>query len=227
MFERLSLLVNDSVIDDLKNTKVLIIGVGGVGGAVFEALVRLGIGFITVIDNDVFDKTNLNRQILSSLNNIGQNKAKEAYLRAISINSDILVDYKEMFLNEANIDEIDYSSYDYIIDCCDTVSTKLLLVMKAIEFNVKIISSMGTGNRLDPTKLLITDIWKTNYDPLARVMRNLLRKNNINYKLPVVCSSEVPVKNDKNVIGSCVLVPNTAGLYIASFVFNDIISSGK
>lgn len=227
MFERLNLLVSDEVIDNIKNTSVLIVGVGGVGGAAFEALVRLGIGKICVIDNDSFDVSNLNRQILSNLNNLGQNKAKEACLRAKSINSDIFVDYKEMFLNEANIDEIDYSSFDYIIDCCDTVSTKLLLVKKAIINNVKIISSMGTGNRIDPTKLVITNIWKTENDPLAKVMRKLLRENNINYKLPVVYSTELPIKNDKNIIGSCVLVPNTAGLYLASFVFNDIINSGK
>lgn len=225
MFERLELLISKEQINKIKEKNILIIGVGGVGGACFEALIRLGIRKFTIIDNDVFDKSNLNRQILSNINNIGQNKAKEAYLRGLSINPDTLINYKEIFLLEDNINEINIDEYDYIIDCCDTLTTKVLLVKEALKHNIKIISATGTGNRLDPTKLEITNIWKTNNDPLAKNFRRALRENNINYKLPVVASKELPIKTGERTVGSCALVPNTAGLYIAYYVFNDIINS--
>ena len=227
MLERLELILDKNKINTFANSNILLVGVGGVGGACLEALVRLGLKNITVIDNDTFQESNLNRQILSNLNNIGKSKVKEAVLRAKSINSSINIKGLEMFLNEANIDEINYKEYDFIIDCCDTITTKLLLIKKALENNVKIISSMGTGNRLDPTKLEITNIWKTNYDPLAKVMRKLLRDNNIKDKIPVVSSKEIPIKIKSRKPGSSSLVPNVAGFYIASYVFNGIIQEGS
>lgn len=227
MLERSKLLISDEQLNKFCNSNVLIVGIGGVGGACFEALVRMGIKNITVVDVDTFSTSNLNRQLLCTNSNIGHSKVKEALLRAKSINSDILVDCKEMFLNEANIDEIDYSKYDYIIDCCDTMTTKLLLIKKALEYNVKIISSMGTGNRLDPTKLEIMNIWKTENDPVAKAMRKMLRDNNIKYKLPVLCSTELPIKISSRTPGSVSFVPNVAGFCIASYVFNDIINYGS
>lgn len=227
MFECLELLLDENVLNNVYNSNVLIVGIGGVGGACFEALVRLGVKNITVVDGDSFDLSNLNRQILSNINNIGYKKVFEARLRAESINEGICVECMNMFLNEANIDEIDFMKYDYIVDCCDTMTTKLLLIKKAIEYNKKIISSMGTGNRLDPSKLLITDIWKTDYDPVAKAMRKLLRDNGIKEKIPVLFSKENPIKIHSRKPGSCSLVPNVAGFYIASYVFNDIINSGK
>ena len=227
MLERMELLVNNEVINKLKSIKVLIVGIGGVGGACFEALVRLGVTNITVVDNDTFSLSNLNRQLLSNRSNIGNSKVKEAYLRAININPDINVESYETFLTEANINDIDFTYVDYIIDCCDTMTTKLLLVKKALEYDIKIISSMGTGNRLDATKLEITNIWKTDNDPVARVMRKLLRDNNIKYKLPVLCSREIPIKVEGRTPGSVSFVPNVAGFYIANYVFNDIINYGS
>ena len=227
MLERLEWILDKELIEKFSNSNILLVGVGGVGGACLEALIRLGLKNITVVDNDTFQESNLNRQILSNTNNIGQSKVKEAVLRAKSINSNISIKNMEMFLNEANIDEINYKEYDFIIDCCDTITTKLLLVKKAIENNVKIISSMGTGNRMDPTKLEITNIWKTNSDPVAKIMRKLLRDNDINYKLPVVTSKELPIKIQSRKPGSCALVPNVAGFYIAYYVFNDIIHLGS
>lgn len=227
MLERLELILDRTQIDKICNLNILIVGVGGVGGSCFEALVRLGVKNITVIDKDEFDITNLNRQILSTRNNIGHKKVLEACLRAESINPDICVRCLDMFLNEANIDEIDFMKYDYIVDCCDTMTTKLLLIQKAIEYNVKIISSMGTGNRLDPTKLEISDIWKTSYDPVAKAMRKMLRNSGIKNKIPVLCSLEQPIKITSRKPGSTSLVPNVAGFYIASYVFNDIIKNGK
>lgn len=221
------MLVDDDKLNKFINAHVLIVGIGGVGGACFEALVRMGIRNISIIDGDTFSLSNLNRQLLSNRSNIGNSKVNEARLRGISINPDININSYEMFLTEANIDDIDYTCIDYIIDCCDTMTTKLLLIKKALEHNIKIISSMGTGNRLDATKLEITNIWKTDNDPVARVMRKLLRDNNIKYKLPVLCSREIPIKIDSRTPGSVSFVPNVAGFYIANYVFNDIINYGS
>lgn len=227
MLERSKMLFSDEQLNKFCNSNVLIVGVGGVGGACFEALVRMGIKNVSIVDGDVFSESNLNRQLLCIRYNIGHSKVNEAVLRAKSINPDILVNSYEMFLNEANINELDYDKYDYIIDCCDTMTTKLLLIKKAIEYNVKIISSMGTGNRIDPTKLEIMNIWKTQNDPVAKAMRKMLRDNDIKYKLPVLCSTEIPIKTHERTPGSVSFVPNVAGFCIASYVFNDIISYGS
>lgn len=227
MLERSKLLFSDEQLNDFSNSNILIVGIGGVGGACFEALVRMGIKNISVVDGDVFSKSNLNRQLLCTRDNIGHSKVNEAQLRAKSINPDILIETYEMFLNEANIDEIDYKKYNYIIDCCDTMTTKLFLIKKALEYNIKIISSMGTGNRVDPTKLEIMNIWKTQNDPVAKVMRKMLRDNHIKYKLPVLCSTELPIKTHERIPGSVSFVPNVAGFCIASYVFNDIINYGS
>lgn len=221
------MLVDEDLLNKFINSHILIVGVGGVGGACFEALVRMGVNNISIVDGDSFSLSNLNRQLLSNRSNIGVSKVKEAHLRALSINPSICVNEYDLFLTEANIDVLEYSNYDYIIDCCDTMTTKLLLIKKALEYNIKIISSMGTGNRLDCTKLEITNIWKTDNDPVARVMRKLLRDNDIKYKLPVLCSREIPIKVDSRTPGSVSFVPNVAGFYIANYVFNDIISIGS
>jgi len=227
MFERMELIIDKNLINKFINSNILLVGLGGVGGACFEALVRLGLKNITIIDHDIFDITNLNRQILSTKSNIGSKKVKEAKIRALNINPDININSIDLFLNEANINEIDYKKYDYIIDCCDTITTKLHLIKKALAENIKIISCMGTGNRLDATKLSITNIWNTNYDPLAKVMRKLLRENNIKNNITVLSSSEKPIKINSRTPGSISFVPNVAGFYIANHVFNDIISSRK
>lgn len=227
MFDRMKLLLNDEQLTILINSKILIVGLGGVGGAVFEALVRLGIKNIDVVDGDVFEESNLNRQLLANINNIGHSKALEAKLRGLSINPSICVNCYELFLNETNIGEIPIDKYDYIIDCCDTMTTKLLLIKEALKYKVKIISSMGTGNRFDPTKLEVKSIWKTDYDPVAKIMRKLLRDNNIKDNIPVLCSKEIPVKIHNRVPGSISLVPNVAGFYIAYYVFSDIIGVGS
>ena len=225
MDERILRIIPEDQYEKIKNLNILIVGIGGVGGSAFEALVRMGIHKFTVIDNDKFDISNLNRQILANINNIGQFKAKEAVLRAKSINPDIFVDSRVMFLEEANFKEINIKQFDYVLDCCDTVNTKLLLIKECISNNIKIISSMGTGNRFDPTKLEITNIWETNGDPLAKKMRKLLKDNKINKKVMVVSSTEVPVKA-ANPVGSTSLVPNVAGYYMASYVINDVLKKG-
>lgn len=227
MLERLEMLISEEKLSKFWNSHILLVGVGGVGGACFEALVRLGLKKITIVDGDSFILSNLNRQILSKRSNIGSMKVKEALLRAKEVNPSISVICVEKYLDSSNIDLFDYLEYDYIVDCCDTMTTKFLLIQKALENQVPIISCMGTGNRLDPTKLVITDIWKTNYDPVAKVMRKMLRDNHIQAKIPVLCSLEHPIKISSRKPGSTSFVPNVAGFDIASYVFNDIINNGK
>lgn len=209
-------------INKLNNTSVLLVGIGGVGGMTFEMLVRSGIKNITIIDFDTFEESNLNRQILSLNSNINQNKVDVAKKRALDINYNCKI---KTFSERVNIDILDNLSpdFDYVIDACDDVKAKIALVKYATSNNIKIISSCGTGNRLDPNKLQITNIWKTEYDPLAKKLRSELRKNNINYKLPVVASSEQPLIKTNGFVGSMAMVPNCAGILLASYVINDII----
>ncbi len=227
MFERTNLLFEMNDLNKFINSNILIVGVGGVGGACLEALVRMGLKNVTVIDCDVFQESNLNRQLLCTKDNIGHSKVKEAVLRAKSINSDINIVDKEMFLNEANFSDININQFDYVIDCCDTVTTKYLLIKKCLDNNIKVISSMGTGNRVDPTKLEIMNIWKTNNDPLAKAMRKILKDKGINKRVNVLCSKELPMKIQSRTPGSTAFVPNAAGFCIASFVFNDIMNMGS
>lgn len=224
-FSRLLKIMDEEILERFKNTHVLLVGVGGVGGAAFETLLRMGIGHITVVDNDTFEESNLNRQILSNYENIGKYKVMEAKKRALLINPECEVIPVPKYLTKENIRGILNDNYDYIIDACDTVTIKLELVKMALELGIKIISVMGTGNKFDPTMLEICDITKTSYDPLAKVMRKLLRDNNIKH-LMVVASKEIPRKTDR-IPGSSMMVPNTAGIYAAYYCINDIMENNK
>lgn len=220
--DRLIKVIGEDNFEKLKDTKVLLVGLGGVGGSCFDSLVRSGIGSICVCDFDVFEETNLNRQLLSNIDVIGLKKTVAANYYARKINDSCNIITNSTKLTSDNINDIIPCDINYIIDACDDINVKVSLVKYAIKNNVKVISSMGTGNKLKPELLEITNIWKTNYDPLAKKMRSLLKKENINYKLPVVSSSEVPIKNG-NFVGSFAPVVNTAGLLLASYVINDII----
>ena len=222
MFERLLKIITKEQLDKLSKISVLLVGVGGVGGYTLEALIRMGIKNITIIDNDIVDLTNLNRQIITNTNNIGNNKVDEAIKRAKSINPDINIKGLKLFLTKDNIKDINIKEYDYIIDACDTITTKVELIKYAKKENIKIITCLGTGNRLDPTKVVITDIYKTNYDPLAKIMRKLLKDNNIK-KQDVVYSTEIPIKTSDRTPGSSSLVPSTAGIYLAYYIIKDSI----
>ena len=224
-FSRLLKIMDEETLERFKNTHVLLVGVGGVGGTAFETLLRMGIGHITVIDNDTFEESNLNRQILSNHENIGNLKVMEAKKRALLINPECEVIPVPKYLTKENIRGILNDNYDYIIDACDTVTIKLELVKMALELGIKIISVMGTGNKFDPTMLEICDITKTSYDPLAKVMRKLLRDNKIKH-LMVVASKEIPRKTDR-IPGSSMMVPNTAGIYAAYYCINDIMENNK
>ena len=222
MFDRTLKIIRKELLDKIKNQNILLVGVGGVGGFALEALIRLGFSNITIVDSDDFEESNLNRQILCTQENLGKSKVEEAKKRALSINPSANIKSIQIFLNEENIEEIFKINYDYIIDACDTITTKYLLIKLSLETNTKIISCMGTGNRIDPTKVTLTTLNKTYNDPLAKAMREILRKGNVPLKIPVVWSKEIPIKTKEKTPGSIVLVPAAAGLEIAFFLLNDL-----
>ena len=228
-FSRTELLLGKDKIELLKNKKVLIFGIGGVGGFVCEALARTGIGFFDLVDNDKVSISNINRQIIATTKTIGLYKTELMKERIISINPSAVINTFNIFYTKDNQDVFDFNNYDYIIDCIDTVTSKLLIIEKATNLNKNIISSMGTGNKINPMMLEISDIFKTSVDPLAKVMRYELRKRGIK-KLKVLYSKELPMKleeeiineNNKVIPGSISFVPSTAGLIIASEVIKDL-----
>lgn len=223
MFDRLEKILTEKEFNKIQNLKILIIGIGGVGGYTLESLVRMGVKNITIVDYDKVEKTNLNRQIIATNDVLGQDKVDVAISRVKTINNNINIKGIKEKINIDNYLELFKDSYDYVIDACDTITTKLLLISYCVKNNLKIISCMGTGNRFDPTKLEITNIWKTNNDPLAKVMRKLLKENEIFSKIPVVSSKELPRKINDRTPGSSVLVPSVAGILLASYVINDTL----
>lgn len=220
--ERLESLVGLDVLKKIKNLNILIVGIGGVGGYTLESLVRCGVENITIIDYDRVDSSNLNRQIISNLNNIGQLKVDVARKRYTNINDKLNLKTMSIFLDKDNIDSINICQFDYVVDACDSVLTKSLLMGVCVSKNIKIISSMGTAKKMDATKLSITTLDKTNYDKLAKKLRSVVPKN-IQRKIKVVSSTE-QVK-DINVLGSNSFVPATSGLLITNYIINDVANS--
>ena len=229
-FSRTELVLGKENVDKLKKARIAIFGLGGVGGHVCEALARSGVSNFDLIDNDTVSLTNINRQIIATLNTVGKNKVDVMEERILSINPDAIINkYKCFYLPETS-NQFDFSKYDYVVDAIDTVTAKIDLVVKCNELNVPIISSMGTGNKINPTMLEVTDIYKTSVCPLAKVMRYELKKRRIK-KLKVVYSKENPIKIDQSLVeeeskriipGSTSFVPSVAGLIIASEVIKDI-----
>lgn len=222
MFERVVSLTGNDNFQKIQNATVLVVGLGGVGGYAVEALVRSGIENIIVIDHDVIDKSNLNRQIITNHQNIGMPKALVTLNRVKNINPNCNIYPHKIFLDENNIDLLDNYHIDYIIDACDTVKTKKLLIDYAINNKIKLISCMGTANKIDPTKLTITDIRKTCYDPLAKILRKYVNDLKTNQKISVVSSTEPPIRKD--CLSSLIFVPATAGLLCANYVIREIIN---
>lgn len=219
--QRLETLVGKDNIKKLKETTVLIVGLGGVGGHALESIVRSGIGKVIIVDSDKVDITNLNRQIISDINNIDQFKVDVAFNRIKSINPDVEVIKINEFITKENINKLFETKVNYIIDACDTVETKEELIRQSIKRNIKMISSMGTAKKMNPSLLEIIDIRKTNTDPLARKIRKMVKDEKIKDKIMVVCSKEQPIKTEN--LGSNSFVPATAGLLCASYVINDIV----
>lgn len=226
MFDRLEIIIKDKI-NLIKNKTVLIIGLGGVGGYALESIVRSGIEKIIIVDYDIVDETNLNRQILSLNNNIGLKKVDVAESRIKKINKDCEVIKLDMKVTLDNINILFNEKIDYVIDACDTVEVKKELIRQCLKRKIKLISCMGTGNKLDPSKLEIVDIRKTSYDPLAKIIRKMVKEEKIKEKVMVVASKEQPIKTNTKTIGSTSFVPAVAGLLCTSFVINDIIGDKK
>ncbi len=234
IFSRNRLLLGDDSLEKLNGSKVALFGIGGVGGFVAEALARSGVGSFLLVDNDVVSMSNINRQIIALHQTVGKYKVDVMKERILDINSDADVAVSKCFFLPENSGEIDFSGYSYIVDAVDTVSAKIEIVMKAAACNVPVISSMGTGNKLDPSMLQIADIYDTSECPLARVMRHELRQRGIK-KLKCVYSTEKPIKPDgshknmpdgdafkRQVPGSVIFVPSVAGLLMAGEVVRDL-----
>ena len=232
-YSRTRLLLGDAGMEKLKNARVAVFGLGGVGGYVVEALARSGIGALELIDHDTISPTNINRQILATRSTVGQGKAEAAKNRVLDIDPEIQVVARNTFFGPDTAGEFDFSRYDYVVDAIDTVTGKLALVVAAQAAGVPIISSMGTGNKLDPTKFQIADISKTSVCPLARIMRKECAKRGIKH-LKVLFSTEDPLspatdsleelpEGRRALPGSVAFVPSVAGLIIAGEVIKDLI----
>ena len=229
MFSRFELLVGEDNIQKLNQAHVIVFGVGGVGGYVVEALVRSGIGHITIVDNDVISLSNLNRQIIATQETIGQKKVDVMKKRILSIHPECDVTTLDMFYLPETADQIDLSQYDYVVDAIDTITSKIELAVRCDQ-KIPLISSMGTGNKMNPALLQVSDIYKTSVCPLAKVMRRELKKRRVKH-LKVVYSQELPMKpfasdeitHKRAIPGSCAFVPSSAGLLIASEVVKDLL----
>ena len=223
-FSRTESLIGADNLNKIKNSKVLVIGLGGVGSSAVETLVRSGVENIILVDYDKVDITNINRQLIALHSTIGKYKTDvmESRIKDINPNCNVIKINKK--IDSSNIDELFNYDIDYIVDACDTVETKKLLIKISHDKNIDIISSMGTAKKLDPTKLYITDIRKTSYDKLAKVLRKWVIDEKINYKVMVVSSTEEVIKIEDNILASMSFVPNTAGILCAKYVIGKILS---
>lgn len=230
-FSRAELILGSEAMEKLKNSHVAVFGVGGVGGYVCEALARGGVYKLSLFDNDTVSLTNINRQIIALHSTIGRKKVEVAKERLLDINPEAEILCYDMFVTEKNMDEIDFTKFDYVVDAIDTVSGKVGIIKKAYDLNIPVISSMGAGNKLDPTAFKVTDINKTSVCPLARVMRKKLKDIGVK-KCKVLYSEEIPLtpraseetKDGRRVTpGSLSFVPSAAGLIIAGEVIKDLI----
>lgn len=221
-FSRTVRVIGQDKMNLIKYSSVIVFGLGGVGSAAAEALARAGVGTIGIVDKDVVDITNINRQLIATDKTVGLKKTDAVEERLLSINPELIIHKYDLFYLPETADSIDLSQYDFILDCIDNVTAKIELTVRAKKMGVNIISSMGTGNKLHPEMLEIADISKTSVCPLARVMRRELKKRGVN-KLPVIYSKEEPVKTDSSVPGSVSFTPPVAGYLMSSFVINSII----
>ena len=221
MFERLITLIGEDDVNKLKKANVLIVGLGGVGGYALETLVRSGIYNLTIVDGDIVELSNLNRQIISKRDVIGKPKALVAQARTLEINPDVNLKVINQFIREDNFSLLNIDSFDYVIDACDDLNLKMLLIENADKY--KLISSMGTANKMDMTRFKITTIDKTSYDPLAKIIRKKIKEKKIRTKFKVVSSDEKVMKNGTK-LGTIAYMPAVSGLLCASYVINDIIN---
>ena len=229
-FARSAAMLGEDAMTRLQAARVAVFGVGGVGGYVCEALVRSGIGTLDVFDKDDVSVTNLNRQIIALRSTVGQDKVSVLAARMRDINPDVVINEHKVFYLPENADDFDLSQYDYVVDAVDTVAAKIELAVRCEQLNVPLIAAMGAGNKLDPSKLQIADVYKTSVCPLARAMRTTLRQKGVKH-LTVAYSTEEPLRPveaidnggmRKDVPGSMAFVPSAMGLLIASHVVRQI-----
>ena len=226
MFDRTIKLIGEENFNNISNKTVAVVGIGGVGGYAVEGLIRSGISSIIIVDYDTIDISNLNRQIISDQKHLGFFKVDEMERRILNINPNAKITKVYDKLTPDNLSLLFQYKFDYLIDACDTIIVKQELIKRCLEKNIKIISCMGTGNKLNPSLLEVTDISKTSYDPIAKRIRKYLKDNHINKKIPVVYSKEQNPKFE-GTIPSMVFVPATAGLLCANYVIIDIIKNYK
>lgn len=222
MFERFELLIGEKI-NKIKDLTVVVLGLGGVGSYAVESLVRSGVGHLILVDHDIVDVTNLNRQLMTLQRNIGKKKTEIWKGRIHEINPDCNVRVIDTFITKDNLELLFQEKVDYIVDACDTLETKKEIIKYCLQHKIKFISSMGTALKLDPTKLTITTLDKTSYDPLAKKLRKILKEEHIYGKVPVVASTESPKKMNEKTLGSCSFVPSVAGLLCTSYIINDCL----
>ena len=226
MFNRTINLIGESKYQKLKNSNILVLGVGGVGGYAIESLIRSGIENITIVDFDKIDISNINRQIIALNSNIGNNKTDEWKKRILEINPNVKVNIINEKINSNSIDMLFNNKYDFIIDACDTVIVKKLLIKKCKEKNIGLITVCGMGKKLNPTLVKICDIKDTSYDPLAKSIRKYVKDENIKGNVPCIFSEEKPIINkDNKIVSSMMMVPSTAGILAAYYCIDKIINS--
>ena len=230
-FVRTGLLLGESGLHKLETSRIILFGVGGVGGYVAEALARSGVGHIALVDKDVVSESNINRQIIATTKTIGRAKTEVMQERIAQINPDAVVEVYNCFYLPDTAEQFDFTKYDYVVDAVDNVTAKIELVLRAKEAGTPIIASMGAGNKLEPARFEVADIYQTSVCPLAKVMRRELKKRGVK-KLKVVYSKEEPIKNDapgedgrRSTPGSVAFVPSVAGLIIAGEVIRDLCES--
>lgn len=223
MFNRLNGLFTKEEIKKIQNQNILLVGVGGVGSFCLESLVRMGIKNITIIDFDIYEESNINRQLHSSYNNIGKKKITVLKEEMLKINPDINIESYDLYVDDST--NIDFDKFDFIIDACDSIKAKILLITKAKEYNKKIIVSLGVGNRIDPTKLEINTLRKTVNDPLGKKLRHELNKIGYSLDVNVVSSKEIPKKI--NPVSSYIGVSAYAGLLLADYVVKEVCNGNN
>lgn len=228
-FIRTEILFGKENMEKLKNLNVIIFGLGGVGGYVCEALARSGIYNLTIVDHDKVSESNINRQMFASVDNINELKVEVVRQRILSINPEAKIKIWDKFVDENNIFEILNKNYDYVVDAIDSIKSKISIILLANKLDLKIISCMGMGNKIEPSKIKLADIFKTKYCPLAKIIRHKLKKHEIK-KLKVCYSDEKPIKinyasenKKEKIVGSVAYVPSVAGLLIASEIINNVI----
>lgn len=250
-FSRTGLLIGEEALERLQGARVAVFGIGGVGGYVVEALARSGVGAFDLIDNDTVSESNINRQIIATYETLGRYKVEVMKARILSINPEAQVETHACFFLPENADDFDFSSYSYVVDAVDTVTAKLEIIVRAQAAGVPVLSCMGTGNKLDPTKFEVTDIYKTSVCPLAKVMRRELKKRGVK-ELKVVYSTEEAIRpillagkttdagtegnaggenavagSRRSIPGSVAFVPSVAGLIVAGEVVKDLVQSNR